>query len=59
MPIIVANIIEGRDEAAKRALIAELTAGAVKALGVAAGQVRVLICEHPKTHWGVAGAPKE
>lgn len=55
MPIIQVNMMEGRDDAQKERLIAELTEAVVSSLGAPRESVRVLINEMPKTHWGIAG----
>lgn len=58
MPVITANILNGRTNDQKRALIKSLTEAAVQALGVQPGQVRVIINEVPPEHWGVGGVSK-
>jgi 4-oxalocrotonate tautomerase len=58
MPLIQVTIVEGRDVAAKRALIAELTGAAVRTLGVEPERVRVLLTEIPAAHWAVGGVSK-
>lgn len=58
MPIITANILNGRTTEQKRALISELTGAAVRALGVQPGQVRVIINEVAPEHWGTGGVSK-
>ncbi|HEX2912102.1 MAG TPA: 2-hydroxymuconate tautomerase [Chloroflexia bacterium] len=55
MPIIRAEILEGRTPEMKERFIEALTAAAVEALGVRAEQVRVIINEMPKTNYGIAG----
>jgi 4-oxalocrotonate tautomerase len=55
MPIIRVEIQEGRSPETKERLIAALTSTVVETLGVSAEQVRVLLYELPKTHWGIAG----
>jgi 4-oxalocrotonate tautomerase len=55
MPIIRVEIQEGRSPEAKERLIAALTADAVEILEVKPEQVRVLLYELPKAHWGIAG----
>ncbi|MDB5079957.1 MAG: hypothetical protein JWP00_1881 [Chloroflexi bacterium] len=55
MPIIRVEIQEGRPPETKEKLIAALTDTVVDTLGVAPEQVRVLLYELPKTHWGIAG----
>ncbi|WP_428331836.1 tautomerase family protein [Novosphingobium sp.] len=58
MPIITASILTGRNTAQKSAFIREVTAAAVRTLGVEPQQVRVLIQEIDPAHWGVAGVSK-
>jgi 4-oxalocrotonate tautomerase len=55
MPIIRAEILEGRSPEMKEELIEALTETTVRVLGVRAEQVRVVIQEIPKRHWGIAG----
>jgi 4-oxalocrotonate tautomerase len=55
MPIIRVEIQEGRSPETKERLIAALTSTVVETLGVSPEQVRVLLYELPKTHWGIAG----
>ncbi len=55
MPIIRVEIQAGRPPELKERLIAALTTTVVETLGVSAAQVRVLLYEIPKTHWGIAG----
>lgn len=51
MPIIDVTIAQGRTPEQLRALVHELTAGAVRALDVPIGAVRVILREVPKTHF--------
>lgn len=55
MPIIVANILVGRDVAKKAAFVRALTNAAVDALGAPVESVRVIINEMPPEHYGIAG----
>jgi 4-oxalocrotonate tautomerase len=55
MPIIRVEILEGRSPEKKERLIAALTEVAVNTLDVNPEQVRVVIYEMPKPHWGIAG----
>ncbi len=57
MPIIVVHMMEGRDDEKKARAIAALTKAAVETLDVKAEQVRVILQEVPKQHWGIAGKP--
>lgn len=55
MPIVTVNLMEGRTEAQKAALIRELTDTVVRVLDAKPEQVRVLINDVPKTNYGIAG----
>lgn len=55
MPIIRVEMLEGRSPETKERLIAALTADAAEILEVKPEQVRVLLYELPKTHWGLGG----
>lgn len=55
MPLAVINIMEGRTDDQKRAVIEKVTHAIVEALGSPVENVRVLINEVPKTQWGIAG----
>jgi 4-oxalocrotonate tautomerase len=58
MPFITVNLITGRDQARKRALIHEITDAAVRTLDVPAASVRVILNEVPPEHWGIGGETK-
>ena len=55
MPIIQVNLMEGRSDEQKEALIAALTDATVQSLGAPRDSVRVLLNEMPKSHWGIGG----
>lgn len=55
MPIIRAEILEGRTPAMKEHFIEALTAAAVEALGVKPEQVRVILNEMPRANYGMGG----
>lgn len=55
MPILMVDLLEGREPAQLDALIAGLTAAAVEALAVPPASVRVILHEVPASHWGVGG----
>jgi 4-oxalocrotonate tautomerase len=55
MPIAQIFIIEGRSDAQKEQLIAEVTAAMARALDAPQENVRVMITEMPKQHFGIAG----
>ena len=58
MPIVRIELLEGRSPSRKAELIAGVTQAVVTALGVDAGQVRVLLYEIPPEHWAVGGVTK-
>ena len=58
MPIIQINIMEGRTEAQKQALMREVTRAAVDTLGVRPEAVRIIVQEIRSGHFAVAGEPK-
>jgi|TARA_R110000868_G_scaffold40927_2_gene140531 4-oxalocrotonate tautomerase len=55
MPIAQINIIEGRTDEQKEALINEVTDAIVRAIGAPKQSVRVIINEMPKQNFGIAG----
>jgi len=55
MPIATINIIEGRDDTKKEALIEKVTLAIHESLGAPIETVRVIINEMPKQHYGIAG----
>lgn len=55
MPFLQVNLMEGRSEAMKRELIAELTETAHRVLGSPKETIRVQLIEVPTTNWGIAG----
>lgn len=55
MPILQANIMEGRSDEMKERLIEELTEACVRALDAPRESVRVIINEMPKQHFGIGG----
>ncbi len=57
MPVIQVNMMEGRTDEQKENLIHELTEACGRALDAPAENVRVLINELPKKHFGIAGKP--
>lgn len=56
-PFVVAHvaILEGRDDAKKIRLIAEMTRVLAAELHVDEADVRVFIVEYPKVQWGIGG----
>ena len=57
MPLIQVTMVEGRTDEQKRALIAELTAAAVRALDVPTDRVRIAIYNVSGMDWGIGGVP--
>lgn len=55
MPIMQVFLVEGRTDDQKAALISELTAAAVKTVGVTADAVHIVITDMPKENRGVGG----
>lgn len=55
MPLIQVSIMEGRPEEKIEELIHELTTTTAETLGSPKENIRVLVTELPKTHWGIAG----
>lgn len=55
MPFAQIQMMEGRSEEQKRAVIEKVTAALVEAVGAPIETVRVIITEIPKAHWGIAG----
>jgi 4-oxalocrotonate tautomerase len=58
MPIIRIELLEGRSPDKKAALIRRVTQAVVETLEVDAQQVRVLLYDIPREHWGVGGKSK-
>lgn len=57
MPLIQINIMEGRPPEKVKALIENVTDTVAETLDAPKQNVRVLVTEMPKTHWGIAGVP--
>lgn len=55
MPFAQIQMMEGRSEEQKQAVIEKVTAALVEAVGAPIESVRVIITEIPKAHWGIAG----
>ncbi len=55
MPFAQINILEGRSEEQKRAVIEKVTQALVEALDAPQQSVRVMINEVPKGNWGIGG----
>lgn len=57
MPILRVEILEGRSEEKKAELIEQLTLTVSRVLDAPAQNVRVILYEVPKGHWGIGGVP--
>ena len=55
MPIAQIYIIEGRSDEQKEMLIDEVTTALSKSLGAPRENVRIMITEMPKQHFGIGG----
>ncbi|MEH7480122.1 4-oxalocrotonate tautomerase [Bacillus sp. OV166] len=55
MPIVNIQIMEGRPEAKVKELIHNVTEVVSSTLDAPKQNVRVLVSEVPKTHWGIGG----
>jgi 4-oxalocrotonate tautomerase len=55
MPVAVINIVEGRTEQQKLALIQEMTEAIVRAIDAPRENVRIIINDMPKENFGIAG----
>lgn len=55
MPIMQVFMLEGRTAEQKANFIAEVTAAAVRTVGVKAEAVRIMITDMPKENFGVGG----
>ncbi|GGG01087.1 tautomerase [Paenibacillus abyssi] len=57
MPIVHIEVLEGRPVEKIKKLIENVTDTVVETLEVPKQNVRVLVSEVPKTHWGIGGTP--
>ncbi|MDP7593299.1 MAG: 2-hydroxymuconate tautomerase [Litorilituus sp.] len=57
MPIINVNMMEGRTELQKEALIRAISEAVTASIGAPEQNIRVLINEYPKAHWGIGSLP--
>ncbi|SFM77340.1 2-hydroxymuconate tautomerase [Marinobacter zhejiangensis] len=55
MPVAQLNILEGRSDEQKEALIREVSEAICRSLDAPLESVRVIINEMPKQHFGIAG----
>lgn len=59
MPFIRIDLLEGRTEEQKLALIRNLTETVVETINAPRENVRIVITEHAKKHWSVGGVTIE
>jgi len=59
MPVVIVNMLSGRDAATKKAMLKKVTAALTSTLAVAPESVRIIIQEMPSEHYGIAGLPVE
>ena len=57
MPIINIQILEGRTEEKVSEVIQNITQTVSETLDAPVENIRVIVTEIPKTHWGKAGKP--
>ncbi|WML39408.1 4-oxalocrotonate tautomerase [Neobacillus sp. OS1-2] len=57
MPIINVQMMEGRPKEKVAELICNVTNTVAETLDTPKENIRVLVTEFPKTHWGKAGEP--
>ncbi|MEY3263124.1 MAG: hypothetical protein RL717_601 [Pseudomonadota bacterium] len=55
MPFATIQMLEGRTEDQKRAVIEKVTQALHEAVGAPKETIRILIQDIPKTNWGIAG----
>lgn len=55
MPVAQIHIMEGRSDEQKEMLIEEVTSAIARSLGSPEANVRVIITEMPKQHFGIGG----
>lgn len=59
MPIIQIQLLEGRPKEQKKNIIKEVTNAIVRSAEVPIENVRVIISEIPREHWGTGGKTKD
>lgn len=55
MPVVQVNMLEGRSDEQKEAVIVEITEAMQRAIGAPKASVRVIIHEMPKQNFGIGG----
>ena len=53
MPLININMIEGRTDQQKEALIKAVAEAVMNSIGAPEESIRVMISEYEKRHWGI------
>ena len=59
MPIVLINMLSGRSDKTKKALLKNVTAAVTSTLDVKPEAVRIIIHEIPFAHYGIAGLPAD
>lgn len=59
MPIVNIQMMEGRTDEQKTALIREVTDAVMSAISSPEESIRVLLQEIPKKHFGISGVPAD
>ena len=59
MPIVLINMLPGRNGKTKKTLLKNVTAAITSTLDVTPEAVRVIINEIPFAHYGIAGLPAD
>ncbi|MEC9262090.1 MAG: 2-hydroxymuconate tautomerase [Pseudomonadota bacterium] len=57
MPLIKVDMMEGRTEPQKEALIKAIAEAVMNSIGAPEENIRVVIQEYPKKHWGIGTLP--
>ena len=57
MPIININMMEGRTDKQKEALIKAVAEAVMESIGAPEENIRILISEYPKKHWSIGTLP--
>jgi 4-oxalocrotonate tautomerase len=57
MPLVNINMIEGRTDEQKEALIKAVAEAVMESIGAPEESIRVMISEYEKRHWGIGTLP--
>jgi 4-oxalocrotonate tautomerase len=57
MPLVHISLMEGRTDEKKEALIKAVAEAVMESIGAPEENIRVLITEYPKKHWGIGTLP--